>query len=157
MLVLTIANKPKNSPFDLPPLVMTPVSRKELLEVLRSRINKGYMPTATGSVQYNTKPQYLRHALTEVEGTWPKVTELNYSGYYAFETFDFVYRHDCIIDAPKHIYLFLKVKNIFVLLNLTTEEMLVSHEHEVYHPWTEDEQTVPMDRIELWQAYEMYL
>lgn len=157
MLVLTKANEPKTSPFDLPPLVMTPVSRKELLEVLRSRINKGYMPTATGSVLYNHKPRYLRHASTEAEGVWPKVSDNDYTGFYAFETFDFVYRHDAIIDAPKHVYLFLKVKNIYVILNLTTEEMIVSCAHQVYHPWTEDEQTVPMDRIELWERLEMYL
>lgn len=46
------------SPFDLPQIVLPKVKLQDVLQVLRERLNKSYMPSASGEVQYNSKPYY---------------------------------------------------------------------------------------------------
>lgn len=47
-------------PWDLPDKVIERVTANEMLAMLRGRINNGYMPSATGEVKYNSKPEYIR-------------------------------------------------------------------------------------------------
>jgi len=51
------------SPFDLPQIVLPKVKLQEVLQVLRERLNKSYMPSATGEVKYNSKPYYYTDSL----------------------------------------------------------------------------------------------
>lgn len=139
------------SPFKIPPIVMKKVSLEELLDLLRSRVNKGYMPGADGRIGYNSKPEYVRFTLPGVAGvSWPNVNGRDHTGFYAFDSFQ------VIQEVPKAVYLYLDLHPVRVLIRLDTEDALVAvrstdtETETAFVPWprgTANE--IAIDRIKL--------
>lgn len=155
------------SPFDLPAIVMKKVTRAEFLQELRARINKWYMPSATGEVQYNHKPVYVRHQHPFIEdGMWPNASVSHYqSGFVAFQRYGTT-PEDIIVDGqyvipPKAIYLWLDLHPIYILMNLETVDIRVAVEEEGkrlnYVKWDDDAQEIALDRFKLQNAFECYV
>lgn len=145
------------NPFDQPDLVQPRLSLATLLGLYRSRLNKGYMPSATGEHSYNAKPTYVNRR-DEQFLTFPKVPFTIYgSGCYAFEG-DF---------GKGPIFANLVVGHYQVLTNLTTLETLVRMKDDgpdgtcpIFHPfvrWKDESKTIPMDRFELAENIDTYL
>jgi hypothetical protein len=147
------------SPFDRAPVVMEKVSRKELIGMLQARINKHYMPSATGSVKFNRKPEYIRNWMTMMPSLWPSVCLTDPTEFRAFDQFgDFV---GMDTRPPNAIYLFINLAPIFIYVRLDTDQMLVANHQAgellAFLPWDRDEQAVAIDRIQLQETLDTYV
>jgi hypothetical protein len=146
---------------------MKKVTRAEFLQELRARINKWYMPSATGEVQYNSKPSYLRHQHPFIEdGCWPNASASHdQSGFLAFERFGTT-PEALIVDGqyvipPKDIYLWLDLYPVYILVNLQNVDIRVAVSEEGYRlnylKWDDDAQEIALDRFKLQNAFECYV
>lgn len=151
------------SPFDRSAVVMEKLTRKELIDQLRARINKHYMPSATGDVRCNSKPEYLRHSQPFItDAPFPNVSvSSDASGYYAFETFSNPRIGDFIVPTPKDIFLFMDLSPIYILMNLKTEDIRVAFREDGhalnYVKWEEGSEAIAIDRIVLQEVIDTYL
>lgn len=128
-------------PWDLSDLIVARVTKEEVLVLLRNRINNGYMPTSTGRVEFNSKPEYEDFPISE----WLKPGKEGFyvgSGYY------------CGSDR-KDIYVGLHVGQFIVVCQLNTEKVWVKVSGGDYHEWTD--QTVPLNRNILEDVVDTYL
>lgn len=62
MRLKTDALKDDKSAYQLPEINLSKIKLAEYLQVLRERFPKGYMPSATGQVDFTSKPNYCEHA-----------------------------------------------------------------------------------------------
>ncbi len=143
-----------NPIFSLPPLVVEKVKLSEIIELLHDRVNKGYMPSANGSVHYNSKPEYTRFAHPE-HPDMPNVHPLvDYTGYF------------CLSDGfsgKRPIYFNLNIAQFQIMINLETEKALIRrNDTELKHTepftvWTDSaEETIPIMRDELKELLDNY-
>jgi hypothetical protein len=151
--ILREGSEDLDSPFKLPPVTHAPLGVQEFLKMLRSRINQGYMPSATGEQQYNSKPEYLRNLQLILDK--PGQSGLSYgSGFYAQ---DGAYLEYTGGKKVHDIYLFLDVSNVAVLVNLLTDEAYVALSGETigaWEPWTA--QLLSVDRHLLAEKIDAY-
>lgn len=96
--------------FERPPLIQEKVSLLEILTMLRERTNRGYMPTATGKVNFNSKPRYMpvsHPVFTE----YPGVGMVCAAEYLAFDTY---------VDArwSRNIFALMEVDEYNILVDL---------------------------------------
>jgi hypothetical protein len=139
------------TPFEREPVVMDKVSRTELMSMLRTCINRSYMPSSQGLVSTNRKPTYVRRWMTLMPPFWPAVCENDTTDFFAFDQFgDFP---GVLTNPPKAIYLFINVAPIFILVRLDIDAVMVAYKQEGQHlaffPWDGDEQDVAIDRFKL--------
>lgn len=137
-------------PWDLPDKVIERVTANEMLAMLRGRINNSYMPSATGEVKYNSKPEYIR-------GGPDQWFEDKLSPFYAASG---CYASD--IHSPPYpkdtgIYAVLLITDIIVACQLQTGKLWVSLNEPslVWHAWTE--QSIPIERNVLASVIDCYL
>lgn len=140
--------------FSLPPLVLQKVRLSEILELLRDRVNKGYMPGSHGTVQYNSKPRY-----TEIPNpqfpAFPDIWSLDASEYFCLQSH--------IPRAKDPIFFNLHIAQFQIVINLTTEQAIIrlikegsGPEHE-FVEWKDcSEQTIPLMRDELKELIDIY-
>jgi hypothetical protein len=145
------------TPFERPDIVMKKVTRHELLTTIRAHVNSHYMPSGGGNVQYNSKPEYVRHRLrSDKNSYWPSVGPADQTGFFAFDSFETMGE-----GLPTCIYLFIRVAPIYILVRLDTCEMMVAFEQVgeqlAFFPWNEDDQAVAIDRFDLQEAIEFYV
>lgn len=152
-----IMNTPTTTPdiFSLPPLVIEKVCLSEILNLLRERVNKSYMPSATGQVRYNSKPRYVDNSDNDFPN-FPYINSLEASGYFAHSTK--IYRHsDCDIFYNLHIAEFQ------IVINLTTDQAIIRLITPAFEPdnafveWKDDPaQAIPLMRDELKEIIDIY-
>lgn len=139
--------------FSLPQIVIEKVGLSEILDILRESVNKGYMPSASGAVKYNTKPEYTQF---ELEGfpDYPQLRgQLNdghgYGEYVAFDSFE--------VCKTKAIFFYLKITNIEIYINLQTDEALIKlFDDPVFMKWDNPDNKIPIMRDELRRTIEIY-
>lgn len=144
-----------NNIFELPPIVVEKVRLGEILELLRKRVNKYYMPSSHGEVQYNSKPSYVKGKLPE-HSDFANVHHSEWSGYFSVE--------DLFGGSSKPIYFNLRISQFQILVNLETEQAIVclvdaagSPINNKFFVWTDSpEQTIPLMRDELKEYIETY-
>lgn len=132
-------NKVTRYPFNNPPLIQALVTREELLTMLRGRINKDYMRSATGEVQCNSKPEYLRSS--NLQNFFSKIINSRYSGFF---------RWSDVYDIPVGpIYAALHFKDWTVTADLSNDAIVVlDNINGAAWQWTGDV-TMSIDRSEL--------
>lgn len=139
------------TPFDIPVVLQPLLSRDEFLGLLRARINKGYMPSATGDVQYNSKPEYIRSLSTETIAEDARVFFAHgCSGYFATESWAHAHQ-------TRDIWCYLRVGNVAFITNLTTDATYVAMANEdlgVVVTWTD--QLLAVDRVVLDNEIDIY-
>lgn len=143
--------KAAKTPFDIPVVLQPLLSRDEFLGLLRARINKGYMPSATGDVQYNSKPEYIRSLSTETIAEDARVFFAHgCSGYFATESWAHAHQ-------TRDIWCYLRAGNVAFITNLTTDATYVALANEdlgVVVTWTD--QLVAVDRVALDNEIDIY-
>jgi hypothetical protein len=137
--------EPANAIFSLPPIVLEKVKLSEIIDLLRSRVNRHYMPKATGEVLYNSKPTYVQQAHHSHRDI-PDVHPLEQSGYHCL---DFG-----IEQQP--IFFNLHIAQFQIMINLITEKAFIrlnDSKRSRLEPFTEwrlvDEEALPLMRCEL--------
>lgn len=142
--------------FSLPPIVVEKVGLEEILVLMRSRINKGYMPSATGEVKFNTKPKYTLHRLKnhpDIPSLYCHRTEKESYGEYAVALDDFGLSED---KAP--IFLYVWIEEFTIIINLQTEKTLITNtDYENLVPWDQPDQKIPVMRDALKELIDIYL
>lgn len=143
--------------FQLPPIVLERIQVSVVLELLRQRVNKNYMPTAKGVVLYNSKPSYVGNSLTEHEG-FPSVRSNESSGFYAVDT----YLSGRL--TQKAIFANINTAGFQILVNLSTCETIVrqvslkSFTPNLSVCWPDSpEHVLPISRSDLEQHIDIYL
>jgi hypothetical protein len=137
----TAANAVAKTPFDLYPVIQAPLGREEFLELLRERINKGYMPTSKGSVQYNRKPEYLQNLDTSSPDALCQAFLPYWPGYFSEDTYG-------VGGGARKLWVFLNFETWVVLVDLQTEQTWVavtSPQLGQAHEWTD--QLISVDRF----------
>lgn len=141
--------------FSLPPITIEKVRLSEILNLLRDRVNKGYMPGSNGAVQYNSKPRYLDHTDADFP-EFPSINSLEASGYFALE-------HQYDRHNKKHIFYNLHISDFQIVINLTTEQAVIRLISPAFQPenkfieWKDSpEQTIPLMRDELKEIIDIY-
>lgn len=140
--------------FSLPPIVLTKVSLIEILTELRKRVNKHYMPSATGEVCYNSKPEYVKSK----DSAFPHFPSYqvmdNYgSGYYVLMD-EWGWS-----DEKAPVFFHLAIGGFQIVINLTTEEALIRllETNAPFVPWNNSpEQTIPIIRDTLKDIIDTY-
>lgn len=144
--------------FSLPPIIVEKVGLEEILVLLRSRINKSYMPSATGEVNFNSKPEYTRHRLKnhpEIPSFYRYSSSLeNYAEYVAA-------LDDLGWSKEKDpIYLYLWIDKFIIIINLQTEKTLIGtfgNDYEDLVQWDQPDQKIPVMRDALKELIDNYL
>ena len=143
-----------NPIFALPPIVLEKVKLCEILDLLRDRVNKGYMPKSNGKVEYNSKPTYTRFTDPDIP-EMPNIHPLDQSGYFSLDNW--------MGQQPRHIYFNLHIAQFQIVINLTTEKAVIRRCDselsylEPYVEWREiNEETIPLMRDELKELIDIY-
>lgn len=141
-----------NPIFALTPIVLEKVKLSEILDLLRNRVNKGYMPKSNGLVQYNSKPTYTRFMCSQFP-EMPDIHPLEASGYFCLDDF----------GTKQPIYYNLHIAQFQIVINLTTEKAIIRRndsdlQHkELFVEWREiNEETIPLMRDELKEIIDIY-
>ena len=140
--------------FSLPELTVEKVKLSEVIELLRDRVNKGYMPSATGYVKYNTKPDYVRTAHPDYPDMPNIHPVIEWTGYYSLYN----------TASKKHpIFFNLNISRFQIMINLETEKALVRLNDskaayaEPFIEWNDsDAERLPIMRDELRNLIETY-
>lgn len=111
-------NTAAKTPFDLHPVVETPMSRDEYLGLLRDRINKGYMPSSSGRTQYNSKPEYIQNLDTSSPAVLCRRFSCDGSGYFSEDTYG-------LGQHVRTIWHWMDLGEFGVLVDLTTDQTWV--------------------------------
>ena len=142
-----------NAIFSLPPIVIEKVKLSEILDLLRERVNKHYMPGANGKVQYNSKPEYTRHAHPQYP-SMPDIHPLDQSGYFCLD------KHP---QQDQHIFFNFHIAQFQIVIDLSTEKALIRRndtEAQAAEPFIEwraiNEETIPLMRDEMKELIEIY-
>lgn len=143
-----------NDIFTMPPIVLPKVRLSEIIELLRDRVNKHYMPSSNGKVEYNSKPEYDRFfhpVYTDMPDIHPVVDQ---SGYYCL---------DRGMGQKMPIFFNLNIGPFQIVINLTTEKAIIRRNDsslghtEPYVEWQDsDEQTIPLLPSELKETIDIY-
>lgn len=129
---------PADSPFSLPPVTDAPVALHEILQLLREHTNKGYMPSATGTKDYNSKPEYVHRTCMD-RANFPAVDPWTRRGqyaiaYYAFSSSDVGLitkpmsdgsQESCLPETMKDIFACIRFEKVDVLVNLRSLATIV--------------------------------
>lgn len=151
-----------SDPFQVPDVVMKRLGLKEYLDMLRDRLNKGYMPTSSNRVSYNSKPEYVQTR----DPAHPEFPNLPWSGHY--ETGCYAFNSWYIPGAKEDIFANVLIGAYQILTNLKTCQTLLrlacaveGMEGNALHPWIEwqdhPDQTIAVDRIQLEHDIDIYL
>lgn len=146
----TTFNAMAKTPFDLHPVIQTPLGREEFLGLLRERINKHYMPSATGSTQYNSKPEYLRNLDKSSPDALCRAFLPYWPGYFSEDS------HGLGNDERK-LWVFLHFDTWVVLVDLHTDQTWVALAGESLgsaHEWTD--QLISVDRLTLLEKIDLH-
>lgn len=146
------------NPFLLPAVKLPKVTLESVLDVLRKHLNKGYMPSATGEVTMNSRPQYLsEHGFGRHQDMsnpqWPKFPGTEHVNWYGTVMFG---------DRPQdedHIFAYIGTKQMDIMVNLTTEVTIVSIAgggQKEWFEWTGD-QELAIHSFELAECIRLYL
>lgn len=130
-----------DNPQKRPPVFMEKITPEEMLKWFRKDINKGYMPSATGETEFNSKPEYLLGV-----NSWVQKKKNTVSPGWGIQFFKEIDRmfHSSKPDDP--IWAFVEVKDITVGCNLKTDELYVAAVDGTWYPFKEP---VAMDRLVL--------
>lgn len=146
-------------PFATPDVVMERLTLAQLLDAYRQRLNKHYMPTATGAASVNSKPKYVNHR----EPSAPDFPSLPFtmygSGCFMFEGFG--------TQLPQDMYANLVIDGIQVITNLKTLKSIIrmvdhgaTGERPVFHPFVPwelpSQQSLGVDRIKFQDTVDIY-
>jgi len=129
-----------DNPMDQPPVVMEKVTPEEMLTFFRMTINKGYMPSATGEIEYNSKPEY-----TYEVNSWVKNKNTVSPGY-GVQFFKEIDRWLGGTNPTDPIWAFIEIDNITVGCNLNTDELYVALVGSDWYPFTTP---APLNRLAL--------
>ena len=138
--------------FALPPIILPKVRLSAILELLRDRVNKYYMPSSNGRVQYNSKPEYDRIAHPD-HPDMPNIHPIvDCSGYYCL---------DRGMGQQLPIFFNLNIGPFQIIINLSTEKTIIRRNDvghaEPFVEWKDsDEQTIPLVPEELKNIIDMY-
>ena len=156
--------------------VLTRVSRNEILTWLKERVNKGYMPSATGERAHNSKPEYIpsiwarRLAMDasydpELDKT-PKLHPHDHSGFYMATD---LYGYS--VDAAP-VYVLITFRGCQIRVNLNTLDMAVRSIREEdraaqwlvgksaipeFVQWNYEQDTLALDRHAMIEHIDTYL
>lgn len=138
--------------FNLPPIVLPKYQLSGILELLRDRVSKHYMPSSNGRITRNTKPEYTKHELPDRPG-WPSVHRLEPSGYFCMQ--------DMLgYSNTKPVFYNLHISHFQILINLQTEEALIRFcevPDAVFLEWKDDpDQTIPLMPDHLKEIIDVY-
>jgi len=141
----------------LPPFEIPKVTKQEVIELLQNRTNTEYMPSANGTVQYNSKPQYVR--VTDMDAFKRSLARETVAGYYTGS--------DDIFTLPRStvgMWAALPVTidwvhtagittQLTVFVNLSTLDVYYGNS-DAFVTWPDD-LALPLDRVRLQDALEM--
>ena len=130
----------KDQIFYLPKLVLDKLNREQFLDMLRTRVNKHYMPSARSKMRHNPTPYYQTNSLKD----YSHIPEMNEgTGFYAFS--------GSASGSP--IYLNVEIDNFQIVVNLRTDSVMVRIMDisrypvltDEFIPWTSQVQGLPID------------
>ncbi len=139
--------------FNMPPIVLPKVSLDQVLNMLRKRINKSYMPSATGEREFNSKPQYIPHESKEI-AKMPSVHPHEPTGYFALTD------HFGYTEKNYAIWCHIQIGEFQIMVNLKTDETWVKAFDfpEPLIRWEQHpDQTLPINPYELEEILDIYL
>lgn len=144
-----------NTIFSRPPIVLEKVRLSEILELLRDRVNKSYMPSANGRVEFNSKPEYTEIANSQFPD-FPVVHSLEQSGYFCLQ------RHD-YQGGREPVFYNLQVAEFQIVIRLNTEQTIIRLisspmcDDNPFIEWKDDpEQTIPLHHDQLKELIDIY-
>jgi len=137
---------PNQHPFSFKPIVMPAVTPDEVLGLMRGRLNKEYMPSATGKVEYNSKPEYFN----SYYGRRTVHDVADWSGVYCDEDG----HGGCTAARP--FWAFIRTTRVDILCNLYTDELTIMRRNPD-GPWLPFDRPCHIDRAELQEQIELYL
>ena len=167
---LQYAALPGPDPFTQPDVIVKRMGREEFLDMLRERINIGYMPTSKRKEGYNSKPEYVRH----VDPNRPDVPHVTYRigsyehGEYVTFDSDLKYSQEGLkIKDPAEIFVDLQTGTTHFMVGLTSLLVLVrcttaglasnTNNLNAYVEWPQDStETLALDREQLRKALEYF-
>lgn len=100
----------RHAMFDRAPLIQERVSLEDVLNLIRKVTNRKYMPTATGEVNFNSKPYYVPTA-HPVFSNYPMVTMVSGAGYLAFDAYS-------VTNNNQTIFAQLEIDDYIILVDL---------------------------------------
>lgn len=141
-----------NNIFSLPSIVLEKVKLSEILDLLRDRVNRHYMPKSNGRIKYNSKPEYTQFASQQFPDM-PDIHPLEPSGYFCLDR-----------DSQRQpIFYNLHIAQFQIVINLVTEEAFIRLNNselrhtELFVKWEDtSNQTIPLMRDELKEIIEIY-
>jgi hypothetical protein len=163
-------DKTKNLISVSPAIQLKKVELSEYLEILRKRINKGYMPSSHGSVKYNSKPYYERAdaigRLSNGSGYYSQCPEYH-SGTLLNIEYGVVYFGIDGYQCSKSGYNLLgsdsPIKDIMIITNLNEPSLThvnvkgMTNEWLGWTLWIDDENmTIPINKYELEKCIDVY-
>lgn len=129
---LTLKNEFMSNPFEIPNIIIEKIQLEEILENLRSNVNVNYMPTSLNTCVSNSSPTYSKTSNCMFPD-FPNV-DLKNPGFYKFD--EYHYLTVLFLKIPnKHLFRFIKFKNVDVLVNLTTLETIVTANNSLFLKW----------------------
>ena len=123
--------------FEVPSLTVSKVSRDEILNMLRSTVNKGYMPSSV-RVGFNSKPNYVR--VDNMPTFRRQLAREREVGFYTAND-------ELFFKTSKEVGIWaaLPIDNqVTIFVNLTTDEVYIGRGEE-YVLW-DDDRTIAIDR-----------
>lgn len=127
------------------------LGREELLEKLRQRINKGYMPSATRE-GYNSKPEYVRWLDLALAGHERAARNFDCTGYFK--------RTDewGLTNGQDPIWLYIETNQFEYVINLQTDEIRVRRTWGTeWVVWDNPDLKLAEDKRELFEVIEDYV
>lgn len=128
------AEKDPVSPWELKPVALPPLTKEQLLDMVREVTCKGYMRSSSSHVEFNSKPEYVSNIAGFLSGTY----------YYHFDG-------GCGVNIPPKldrplpdnffdpnaIYCGIEIPGIQILINLNTDMVILSIENKgkVWSNW----------------------
>ena len=119
------------------------VKREELLQELRHRINKGYMPSSKRD-GFNSKPEYVRWLDLAVDGHERAARNFDCTGYFK--------RTDewGLTDPNDPIWVYIETNQFEYLVNLSNDAIKIRRADGIaWTDWTDATQHLPEDKHEL--------
>lgn len=127
------------------------VTQQDLLDELRQRVNKGYMPSATRE-GFNSKPDYVRWLDLAVEGHDRAARNFGCTGYFQ-RTDDWGFS-----DPNDPIWAYIETCQFEYLVNLSNDAIKVRRSgDEAWTDWTDAALHLPEDKRELIEVIDNFL